>query len=105
MHVQSLLYRRADLAESALLELAEVLDSAPDPLPLLTAAGSSKANLHGMLQLDHSVKADKLERTGAVLTEVENTCMLTSVNISFYMLQSNFDLRYSKDDILCCTSC
>ncbi len=41
--------RRAQLAEQAFLELAEILGSAPDPTPLLTSAGTLKASIDGML--------------------------------------------------------
>ncbi len=44
----SLSRRRAQLAEAAFLDLAEILSSAPDPTPLLSAAGALKASVDGM---------------------------------------------------------
>ena len=40
--------RRAQLAEAAFLDIAEVLGTAPDPTPLLSAAGALKASVDGM---------------------------------------------------------
>ncbi len=44
----SLSRRRAQLAEAAFLDIAEILSSAPDPTPLLSAAGALKASVDGM---------------------------------------------------------
>ena len=44
----SLSRRRAQLAEAAFLDLAEILSSAPDPTPLLSAAGALKTSVDGM---------------------------------------------------------
>lgn len=40
--------RRGRLAEAAFLDIAEVLGTAPDPTPLLSAAGALKASVDGM---------------------------------------------------------
>ncbi len=48
MSTCSLSRRRAQLAEAAFLDIAEILSSAPDPTPLLSAAGALKASVDGM---------------------------------------------------------
>ena len=48
MAPKALLRRRAELAETAFFDLADILSSAPDPTPLLSDAGSLKAAIHGM---------------------------------------------------------
>ena len=47
MAANYLLCRRAELAETAFTDLADILSSAPDPTPLLSHAGSLKATVNG----------------------------------------------------------
>ena len=47
-HQDHVLRRRAELAETAFIDLADILSSAPDPTPLLSNAGSLKATIDGM---------------------------------------------------------
>lgn len=55
-----LLCRRAELAETAFIDLADILSSAPDPASLLSNAGSLKAAINGMQNVLKVQQSDEM---------------------------------------------
>ncbi|KAL0035573.1 hypothetical protein WJX77_012505 [Trebouxia sp. C0004] len=98
------LQRRGQLAEAAFLDIAEILSSAPDPTPLLSAAGALKASVDALQQQNRqieleveSLKVDddaenqqlsvRLEQAEATVLEMQNQVTI--------QVQANRDLQTS----------
>ncbi|KAL0044478.1 hypothetical protein WJX82_008975 [Trebouxia sp. C0006] len=97
------LQRRAQLAEAAFLDLAEILSSAPDPTPLLSAAGALKASVDALQQQNRQIELEaesskvdgaEVQQLSARLEQAEATVSETQNQITI-QVQANRDLHNS----------
>ncbi|DBA74650.1 TPA: hypothetical protein ACH3X2_009428 [Trebouxia sp. C0005] len=97
------LQRRAQLAEAAFLDIAEILSSAPDPTPLLSAAGALKASVDALQQQNRQIELEavsskvvdaEVQQLSARLQQAEATASEMQNQVTT-QVQANQDLQTS----------